>query len=64
MYKDDYSPPVVIPHHNKDLKRGTLRNILISMSWVGNPYDNAMAESFMATLKKGLHSSLGLSVAR
>src|SRR3972149_604632 len=26
--------------------------ILISMSRVGNPYDNAFAESFLATLKK------------
>lgn len=26
--------------------------IVVSMSRVGNPYDNAMAESFMATLKK------------
>jgi len=28
MYKDDSSPPVTIPYHNKDLKRGTVRNIL------------------------------------
>lgn len=28
MYKDDLSPPVTVPYHNRDLKRGTLRNIL------------------------------------
>lgn len=28
MYKDDYSLPVSIPYHNRDLKKGTLRNIL------------------------------------
>ena len=29
----------------------TSKNITISMSRTGNPYDNAMAESFMKTLK-------------
>jgi predicted RNA binding protein YcfA (HicA-like mRNA interferase family) len=28
LYKDDKSPPVSVPRHNKDLKLGTLRNIL------------------------------------
>lgn len=28
LYKDDKSPPVSVPMHNKDLKIGTLRNIL------------------------------------
>lgn len=28
FYKDDNSPPVSVPFHNKDLKLGTLSNIL------------------------------------
>ena len=28
LYKDDKSCPVSVPMHNKDLKLGTLRNIL------------------------------------
>jgi len=28
LYKDDSSPPISIPYHNKDLKLGTLKNIL------------------------------------
>ena len=28
LYKDDKSAPVSVPRHNKDLKIGTLRNIL------------------------------------
>lgn len=28
LYKDDKSWPVSVPRHNKDLKAGTLRNIL------------------------------------
>jgi len=28
LYKDDKSCPVSVPRHNKDLKLGTLRNIL------------------------------------
>ncbi|MBI5306294.1 type II toxin-antitoxin system HicA family toxin [Candidatus Wolfebacteria bacterium] len=28
LYKDDKSNPVSIPRHNKDLKLGTLKNIL------------------------------------
>lgn len=28
LYKDDKSWPVSVPRHNKDLKIGTLRNIL------------------------------------
>jgi len=54
-------PPPGLIHHSD---RGTqyacaeYRTILqhhglqASMSWVGNPYDNAKAESFMATLKR------------
>lgn len=28
LYKDDKLPPVSVPRHNKDLKLGTLKNIL------------------------------------
>ena len=28
MYKDDHSPPVSVPFHTRDLKLGTLKNIL------------------------------------
>ena len=28
LYKNDKLPPVSVPRHNKDLKLGTLRNIL------------------------------------
>lgn len=28
LYKDDKYPPVSVPRHNKDLKIGTLKNIL------------------------------------
>jgi len=28
MYKDDHSPPVSVPYHNRDLKLGTLDKIL------------------------------------
>ncbi|MFH1956235.1 MAG: type II toxin-antitoxin system HicA family toxin [Patescibacteria group bacterium] len=28
LYKDDHSPPVSVPFHNKDLKLGTLSDIL------------------------------------
>ena len=28
FYRDDNSPPVSVPFHNKDLKLGTLSNIL------------------------------------
>ena len=28
LYKDDQSSPVSIPYHNRDLKLGTLKNIL------------------------------------
>ena len=28
LYKDDNSSPVSVPRHNKDLKLGTLKNIL------------------------------------
>jgi len=28
LYKDEYSPPISIPYHNKDLKIGTLKSIL------------------------------------
>ena len=28
LYRDDHSPPISIPYHNKDLKIGTLKSIL------------------------------------
>jgi predicted RNA binding protein YcfA (HicA-like mRNA interferase family) len=28
LYKDDNSPPISVPFHNKDLKTGTLSSIL------------------------------------
>jgi putative transposase len=53
-------PPMSLIHHsdqgvqyacNAYQKRLETRNIAASMSRVGNPYDNAKAESFMKTLK-------------
>lgn len=28
LYKDEFSPPISVPFHNKDLKTGTLAGIL------------------------------------
>jgi len=53
-------PPMGLIHHsdqgvqyacNAYQKRRETRKIAASMSRVGNPYDNAKAESFMKTLK-------------
>ena len=53
-------PPGLIHHSDRGTQyacaayRAILRQqgLQASMSWVGNPYDNAKAESFMATLKR------------